>query len=336
MAPRIDKLVEAWEPILKRAFLDSVYALRSQAQLDLIIRMLEADNFEAAIRAVGLDPVAFRAFDKSLFNAFEAGGNFTSSALPVVKLSDGFKVTFQFNVRNPAAEQWLSQHSSKLVSEITDDTRVMLRDVFTKGMAKGLNPRTVALDVVGRVNPLTGRRENGLLGVTSSQQKWIENYADELASDNPRAALSRTLRDKRFDRAVIKAVESGEAIPASLQNKMVTAYTNRALRYRAENLARSEAMTALHEAQQQSMEQAVQTGAITQQDVKFTWRTASDDRVRDSHETMDGQEVAMGEMFITGDSVPIEFPGDPNAPIEETASCRCFREPSIDFAARLT
>jgi hypothetical protein len=116
---------------------------------------------------------------------------------------------------------------------------------------------------------------------------------------------------------------------------MVDAYENRALRYRAETIARTEAMASLHESQQQGMEQAVDTGAIERKDVTFIWHTASDDRVRDAHVPMDGQEVAMGEMFIDGDGNALEFPGDPNAPIETTANCRCWREPSVDFLARI-
>lgn len=329
---RIDQLIDAFDPVLKRAFQESIFALRDRAQVNLIATMLERGDVEGALRAVGLDPVAFRAFDKSLLNAFEAGGNFTSASLPIVQLSDGFKVKFQFNIRNPSAERWLSDHSSKLVTEILDDQRNMIRGYLRDGMAKGVNPKTSALDLVGRVGA-SGRRENGVIGLTSSQSEWLRNYSAELASDNPTAALSRSLRDKRFDRAVIKAAASGEPIPAELRGKMVDAYSNRALRYRAEVIARSEAMAALHESQQQAMEQAVESGAISRTDVKFIWRATNDDRTRDSHVEMDGQEVAMGEMFITGNGVALEFPGDPNGPPDEIINCRCWREPKVDFLA---
>jgi hypothetical protein len=333
-ANNFEKLISAWDPVLRRAFLDSIYTMRDMAQVDHIATMLKRGDVEGALRGVGLDPVAFRAFDKSLTDAFEAGGKFTSGALPIVRLADGFKVTFQFNIRNPAAEKWLAEHSSTLVAEILDDQRSMIRDHLRAGMAAGNNPRTTALDLVGRIGA-SGRREGGVIGLTSSQEQWVRNYAAELASDNPRAALARTLRDKRFDRAVSKAADSGEPIPADLIDKMVTSYTNRALQYRAEAIARSEAMAALHEAQDQAMQQAVDTGAISQDQVTETWHTAEDSRVRDSHDTMDGQEIAMGEIFVTGNGVELEYPGDPNGPAEEIINCRCWREFNVDFLARL-
>lgn len=331
---RIDKLIEFWDPVLRRAFLSATNELRNAAQIEQIARMLEAGDVEGALRAVSLDPVAFRALDKSLLDAFEAGGNFTSHTLPVIRMADGLRVRFQFNIRNPAAERWLSEHSSNLVTEILNDQRVMIREHLRAGLAAGNNPRTTALDLVGRIGA-SGKREGGTIGLTSSQAQWARNYADELASANPRAALSRSLRDKRFDRAVIVAAESGEAIPVALQEKMVAAYTNRALRFRAESIARTEAMASLHQAQQEAMEQAINTGAISAQTVTFIWHATQDDRTRDSHVEMDGQEVAMGQMFITGNGNLLEYPGDPNGLPEEIISCRCWREPNIDFLAGL-
>jgi hypothetical protein len=331
-ADRIDKLIAAWQPRLRRAFEDSIFALRENAEIEQIARMLERDDIEGAIRAVGLDPVAFRPFDREITAAFEAGGNATARIVPVTRAADGLRTVFQFNIRNPTAERWLAQRSSTQVTEILDDQRTMIRDYLRAGMEAGNNPRTVALDLVGRVGA-SGRREGGVIGLTSSQVEWVQTYSAELASDNPLDALSRSLRDKRFDVAVRKAAASGEPIPAALRGKMVDAYENRALRYRAESISRTEAIASLHEAQQQSIEQAVQSGAISRTDVKFIWRATHDNRTRDSHAEMDGQEVAMGEMFITGDGNALEFPGDPNGPPEEIINCRCWREPSVDFLA---
>lgn len=329
-ANRFDQLIDAFDPVLRRAFLESVYNLRDAAHFDQIARMVEAGDLEGAIRAVGLDPVAFRPFDKAMTDAFEIGGNATATVIPVLRDANGFRTIFQFDIRNPNAERWLSERSSTQVKDILDDQRNMIRDYLRSGMEQGLNPRTVALDLVGRVGA-SGRREGGVIGLTSSQAEWVRNYSAELSSDNPLAALERNLRDKRFDGAVRKAAASGEPIPAELRGKMVDSYENRSLRYRAETISRTEAMASLHESQQQSMEQAVASGAISESAVTFTWRATNDNRTRDAHAVMDGQEVGMGEMFVDGDGNEIEFPGDPNAPIETTANCRCWREASADF-----
>ncbi len=241
-------------------------------------------------------------------------------------------MVFQFNVRNPQAEAWISQFSSNAVTEILDDQRTMIREYLRAGLEKGNNPRTVALDIVGRIGP-NGTRQGGAIGLTSSQAQWVRNYADELASDNPQQALVRLLRDKRFDKTILKAADSGEPLSADQIQLMVQAYTNRALRYRAENIARTEAMSALHESQNQAIEQAVASGAIQSSAVTYIWNTAEDSRVRDSHEAMDKQRVSRGESFITGNGIPLRYPGDPEGPPEEIINCRCWREPDVDFLA---
>lgn len=113
-----------------------------------------------------------------------------------------------------------------------------------------------------------------MIGLTSSQEQWLWNYEAELSSENPLSALNRKLRDARFDASVRKAAESGKPIPAALKAKMVTAYRNRALRLRAETIARKETITALHTAQDQAIEQAIASGAVDPSTVIGTWHTA--------------------------------------------------------------
>ena len=155
----------------------------------------------------------------------------------------------------------------------------MIRNVLARGMRQGLNPRSVALDIVGRIDGATKTRQGGLIGLTSSQEEWVRRYAEDLASDNPLDALSRTLRDKRFDAMVRKYAALGEPIPADKIEKMVAAYRNRALRYRAEAIARTEAMRALHQSQDEAIKQAIEKGILKADAVGFVWRTARDARV---------------------------------------------------------
>jgi|SRR5215813_9063932 len=333
-AARLDNLMETWDPALRRAFMESVYNMRDAAQLDLIIRFLEQADIESALRAVNLDPVLWLPWDKGIRATFEAAGEATAAVVPVIDLAGGFRTEFIFNVRNPAAETWLSTRSSMEIVEILADQRTMIREYLTTGMAAGNNPRTVALDLVGRISADTGRREGGVIGLTQSQMQWVVNYEEELRSDNPLAALSRALRDRRFDSVVRRAAAEDTAIPEAQINAMVRTYTNRAMRYRAETIARTEALTSLHEGQRQALQQAMAAG-INPGSVRYIWRTAGDNRVRDSHAEMEGEVRPEGEPFISGDGNYLEYPGDPKAPPEETINCRCWLEPDIDFLASL-
>lgn len=330
MANSWESLISQWDERLRKAFLESIYALRDQAQIAKIAERLERGDIDGALRAVGIDPASFRPLDKTFGNAFEAGGQATTNLFPPLRDPQGYRVNIQFNVRNPGAERWLMNYSSTLVTEIVDDQRVAIRSFLTAGMERGLNPRAVALDLAGKVNPRTGRREGGIIGLASSQVEWLQGYERELQT-NPAGTLKRQLRDKRFDAAVRRSINSGEPIPAETRAKMIAAYKNRALRYRAESIARTEAMAALHQAQNEAIKQALDTGLVDQAAVTYVWRTAHDSRVRDTHAVMDGQEGKVGEFFTTGSGAQLEFPGDPNGPASEVVNCRCWREPKIDF-----
>jgi hypothetical protein len=325
-----EQLIEDFEPRLQQAFLDAVYNLRNTAHVDQIVRMLEAGDINGALRAVGIDPIAFRPFDRSITQAFEAGGEATAAVIPAAVDAAGFRTVFQFSVRNLQAEAWLRQYSGFLIESITDDQLDAVRKFLSARLSEGANPRTTALDLVGRVGA-SGQREGGVIGLTSSQEGWVRAYRAELESDNPAQALTRALRDQRFDKTVLKATEADQPLPSALVDKMVTAYKNRALRYRAETIARKETITALHTAQEMALKQAIDSGVVAQTDLTYVWRTARDNRVRHSHRTMNGQVRKAGTPFTTGAGASLLYPGDPNGSPEETINCRCFREPKIDF-----
>lgn len=54
-------------------------------------------------------------------------------------------------------------------------------------------------------------------------------------------------------------------------------------------------------------------------DLMQTWVATLDGRTRHSHRRLDGETVAVGDVFSNG----CEYPGDPNGAPEETYNCRC-------------
>jgi hypothetical protein len=329
----IEQLLDAMDENLRKAFRDVIYKIRDEAQLDYITKMIEKGDLNEAFRAANLDVASFREWERQFERAFETGANYTANRIPLIQTATGYRMNFQFNIRNPVAESHLRSHSGKFIKEVMDDTRQVIREHLRYGMERGLNPRTVALDLVGRVNAQTGHREGGTIGLTSSQAEWVRNYEEELRSSNPLRALERELRDARFDSSVRKAAREKKPIPDALITKMVMAYKNSALKFRANAIGRTEAMAALHGSQDEALNQAMSAGIIKTNALSFIWRTARDKKVRDSHATMDGQKVKNGEMFITGSGAQLRYPGDPAGPASEIINCRCWREPKIDFLA---
>lgn len=68
--------------------------------------------------------------------------------------------------------------------------------------------------------------------------------------------------------------------------------------------------------------QAAQAAFATGRAVYKKWRTRRDNRVRETHQIAEGQEVAYDEAFWVG-GVPMMHPGDPSAPASEVVNCRC-------------
>lgn len=63
-------------------------------------------------------------------------------------------------------------------------------------------------------------------------------------------------------------------------------------------------------------------GAARLAGLQKAWKTRGDDRVRPTHRAANGQRQAPGMPFDVGAAL-LRYPGDPLAPIAETASCRC-------------
>jgi hypothetical protein len=64
------------------------------------------------------------------------------------------------------------------ITEIVADQKTAVRNFLEAGLAEGANPRTTALDLVGRISGASGKREGGVIGLTSSQEGWVRNYRD--------------------------------------------------------------------------------------------------------------------------------------------------------------
>lgn len=326
------------EPGLRSAFLAAVAELTSEAEVGRVTSHIEHGDVAAAIAALHIDPAAFSAVESQIAAAFERGGRETVAAFPRLVDGAGARVVVRFNMRNPRADAWLSNHSGMLIRQITDDQLAGVRVAMQAGLEAGRNPRSIALDIVGRMNRVTGRREGGLVGLTSSQMEAVARARAELLSGDKammQSYLGRARRDRRFDRQVMAAIREGRAVPADIAGRMVGRYADRLLLLRGETIARTEVLASLHQAQDEAFRQAVDTGVITQEQVRRAWHTAGDQRVRDSHRGMHGNSVGLNEPFISPSGARLMYPCDPAGPASETINCRCWVENRIDFLANI-
>ena len=334
---QLDALAARFTPRIKKAFLASVADIKDKAVIGAIIDAITVGDLEAAFRATGLSPAAMRPITQMIETAFEQGGITVANSAPR-GITDGFgnRAVFRFDVRNSRSEAWLRDHSSSLVTRITDDTRDNIRTIIQRGVAEGRNPRNIALDIVGRINPDTGRRTGGIIGLTAPQEKWVANMRRDL-NDLSEHYFTREARDKRFDSIVRKAIDSDTPLSGAKVNAIVDKYSDNLLLQRGETIARTEAIQSLNKAADDAFRQAIDEGTLKPNAVTKTWDSAGDSRVRPSHRLMDGQAVQMDEPFKTPDGAQLMFPGDTSlgAPGSEIIQCRCRVRHEVDWFADL-
>ncbi|MDV3257746.1 MAG: hypothetical protein LOX97_08210 [Sphingomonas sp.] len=333
----LDRLLDQYEAEIAAAFRESVDGIRSSVTLRVLIEALERGDIAAAIGALNLDRAAFSRLEDAIERAYAAGGTAMVGHMPTLRGAEGAAVVVHFNRRNPRAELWLRQHSSGLVTNIIADQRRAIRDTLTAAMSRGQNPRTTALDIVGRINRATGRRVGGIVGLTQGQAHAVDLARQELTSGESAALrnyLDRKLRDRRFDRTVMAAIRDGKPIPADVVSRMTGRYADRLLQLRGETIARTESLASLNAASREAFAQGLDKTNYAPNQVIRTWQTAADNRVRDSHRAMNGQKVkGLEEPFRSPSGARLMHPGDTSlgAGGEDVINCRCIVRYEIDY-----
>lgn len=90
----VQAILDALEPEVRKAFLDAVGRITSQAQLQTVVGHIQNGNIEAAIAALRVDPVFFQPLDRALSDAYYRGGVAALAALP--KIPDPFRAVQRF------------------------------------------------------------------------------------------------------------------------------------------------------------------------------------------------------------------------------------------------
>ena len=343
MARKPPQIIDALTPAVRRAFLASVADLTGSVNLGLFMQHLEAGDIEMAISVLNIGREFFAPLDEALRSAYSKSGAELLAQITSLRLADsvtGGRVIARFDARNPRAETFLRDQSSRLITTITGETKDLARQILTEGLAAGRSPRSVGLDLIGRKGVGRGNRKGGIMGLTRPDAKAASTALEELSGTTKTELgnyLRRKTRPKRFDALVRQALKTGKPIPRAQAVKMVGLMRDNMLRNRGENIARTELLQSVNASQQEGLDQLVDSGKLEARHIEGEWDAAEDDDVRPSHAAMDGQRRILGAVFNSGDGYMLLYPGDRSngAPASETNSCRCFRRIRINHLARL-
>lgn len=334
----LSQLADTWEAALREAWVASINEITASITLKNVIAEIERGNVDGALRLLNIDADRFGRFERAILNAWDAGGIATVDRMPRLMDPQGNRVVFSWGVRNVPAEQAIRNHAANLVTGIVQDTRAGIREILADGLSRGQNPRQTALGLVGRINRRTGLREGGLIGLTQQQMRtvsWIEQALREGDAEKLRQYLGLKLRDRRFDRTILKALRDGELVPASTATRIVQQYSNRALKYRGDVLALTETNIALAKARIDAFQQQIDAGKLDAQDVIKTWGRSISREKRVDHLAMVGVSVPFNGKFTLPSGVQCDGPHDPSLPASELVGCKCPPpEITIDFTAQ--
>lgn len=324
---RFENALDEMEPLVKAAFIRAVQGIKSRARLEMLERAIAAGRIDLAMQVLGVRPGSWSVLTEAIREAFVVSGELTAAGAPAA-------LGFAFNVNHRRAEQWLMENSSRLVTNMDADTRAVIRLAMNEGLRENAGPRQTARKLIGHLNRGTGRRQGGIIGLTRPQAVWVDNAARELASGSRSGLtnyLGRAQRDRRFDPIVERALREGRAVAAGDIRRMIGRYSDRLLQHRAETISRTETLQAMSKARDEAVSQAADEGLLKRESITRIWRTASDSRVRDFHQPMNGQRRAEGEPFLTGDGRYMKHPGDHAGGPQNVIQCRCSLAYEVDW-----
>ncbi len=251
----IHRVADALAPGMVNTFVEAVRRVAGATALSDLEAALERGDLAAAEAAVPWErlPAELAGVSVAIRQGFEQAAQASARYLP-----PRLRLELRFDLLNPRAVDWVRSHSGELIREVTDETRLAVRDVIRRAFEEGMHPYESA------------RHIRNMVGLTQRQAQAVDNFRKRLIE---------------------------EGVKGEKLDKRVEAYRQRLLRKRAENIARTETLRASNEGQQELWRQAAEQGLINPAQVKREWIVTPDDRLCEMCAPMDGQKVGLEEPF---------------------------------------
>ncbi|CAB4122843.1 Phage head morphogenesis domain containing protein [uncultured Caudovirales phage] len=330
-----EKLAKKLEPSLAKAIFDLLSKLRNAADIDAIMAALQSGDVGKVISAIAsmdIGPQQER-LATAIQDAVWGGG-----ALAATEINRISGAHFIFDKLNPRLITWLKTYDLNLIRQITDETKEVVREKLITGMTAGENPVAVAKEI------------KGAIGLTQKQAKAVSNFRRELETFHLKTKASgynlgakidrvngrqvfkpsedgtpqdgidnRRLRDFRYDGQLKRAMDTSTPLSQAQIDKMVDAYEKKYLAFRAQTIARTEALRTTNYGVQDGWRQAVETGKANETLVRRKWVVAVDERLCEVCSPIPGMNPQKGVKF----DQPFGTPKGPVMLPPIHPNCRC-------------
>lgn len=301
----IDFVTANLEPLLAKAFVQAMNDLRDDISLAQLERLMSSpDAVAQAVLGIFDHGKVFDDLRDGVQKSFMAGAKYWK---------DAARIDISFDLFHPQTVRTIQQQTFGLIQQVSEATRQGVKEYVSASVENGVNPRE------------TARQVKRIIGLTARQTRAVANYRKYLTQGKP-AALQRELRDRRHDKTVARAIEQGVKLSQEQIDTMVGKYEQRYLAYRAEVVSRTEALTALHNSQQEVWRQAVENGDVEYSGMYRRWFVAHGERTCPTCKEVPG----MNEDGVALDQ-PFQTPLGPvmGPPLHPQCRCTVFTRPRV-------
>jgi len=308
----IRRLLQKHERRIGRLFVLAMQEYRGSLNLGVLENLLRTGHILDALREI--ENIALATANASQAAFLEAA---TATADYIQR---GAIATIGFDHTNQRTIALLTRNRLLFIQQFTAQQTRTTRSALIAGLREGLAPRAMA------------RTFRDSIGLTEYQNNAVANYKRLLHRigqiDSPKRAqmeaFTRELRDKRHDPRMLRAFRDEKPLKVSEVDRMVSRYRERYIKYRAENIARSEALHSVHAGQDAAMDEAYDSGALDRDEMEDQWKTATDGRERDAHAELHLVKKHPSVPFTNSEG-EIWYPGDRRASAANTINCRCIK-----------
>ncbi len=270
----LDAFAQTQETRVARAIIAAVDALKARLSDADLEHLIATRNVDGIIQAIDEDAVRFALRDAVTASADQTPLGFLPPADRINRDLVGSWpqiIQVRYDVLAPYSVAALTDFESRAIDVLQQDMRGGVLAAIENGIKLGQNPRQTAQDI------------RAIIGLPDNLVRAINNYRRELLSGDPadlRAVFERALRDQRFDRSVLNAIERGAPIDPAKVEAMVARMESRAIAFNAETIARTATMDALNLGNRLAWQQAIADGKVSIMELRRYWIVARDERKR--------------------------------------------------------
>jgi hypothetical protein len=311
---RVDDLALLVAPQIRAAFAEVLVRIRSEWELGRLESLIAAGRIDQALSRVAV--LAARLGDEVV------QAQLVAATRTATFLRTRGATASRFDLTNQRAVDQMRRLRLRAIDMFSSEQVAAARQAMTRGIVEG----------VGLAEQARAVRDS--IGITPYHEQLVENYRRELLTGDPRA-LKRRLRDRRFDSTTRRAFKAGTPLTEAEIEARVSAYRRRWVNFNAETIARTHSLSAVHSGSDEMYQQAIDSGFLNPNALVSTWRSAlRGAHRRPDHLAMHGQTRPFGEKFMSPSGVELAYPGDPDAPLSETARCACVRVTRVGESLR--